>query len=173
MVWEGVSRTKVGAGVLASVIDATGTLIAHPDISLVLKISDLKSLPQVAALAKPTEEASSLGRDLQGDEVFSAHAPIPTLHWTVFVESPRAEAFAPLYASIVRAALLLVVALLVSMAASFFLVRALVRPLRTLQEGAAQIGAGDLDLRIEVRTGGELDGRAGQFNRASAQVPHA
>jgi signal transduction histidine kinase len=169
-VWDVVSRIKIGEAGLAYVVDSTGTLIAHPDISLVLKKSDLNGLPQVAALSKPGEESLSIGRDLKGDEVFSAHASIPTLRWTVFVESPRAEAFAPLYASIVRAGLLLVVALLISILASFLLARALVRPLRALQEGAAQIGAGDLDRRIEVHTGDELEGLAEQFNRMSAQL---
>ena len=115
-------------------IDSTGTLIAHPDISLVLKKSDLSALPQVAALARPSDAARPLGRDLKGDEVFAAHAPIPTLHWTVFVESPRAEAFAPLYATLVRdRRWCWSSALLMSIAASFFLARALVRPLRALQ----------------------------------------
>jgi nitrate/nitrite-specific signal transduction histidine kinase len=59
---------------------------------------------------------------------------------------------------------------LISIAASFFLARALVRPLRALQEGAAQIGAGDLERHIEVRTGDELEGLAEQFNRMSAQL---
>ena len=51
-VWDVVSRIKIGESGLAYVVDATGTLIAHPDISLVLKKSDLRSLPQVAALAQ-------------------------------------------------------------------------------------------------------------------------
>ncbi len=169
-VWEVVSRIKIGEAGLAYVIDATGTLIAHPDISLVLKRSDLRSLPQVAALATLVEDAAPLGRNLKGEEVFSAHAPIPTLHWTVFVESPRAETFAPLYASILRAALLLAAGLLVSMVASFFLARALVRPLQALQEGAARIGAGELERRIEVRTGDELEGLAEQFNKMGSAL---
>ena len=171
-VWDVVSRIKIGgtAG-LAYVVDADGVLIAHPDISLVLKKSDLSALPQVAALRQPGPTARPpVARDLKGEEVFAAHAPIPTLHWTVFVESPRAEAFAPLYATLQRTALLLVAALLISIAASFFLARALVRPLRALQEGAAQIGAGDLERHIEVRTGDELEGLAEQFNRMSAQL---
>ena len=109
----------------------------------------------------------------KGEEVFAANAPIPTLRWTVFVESPRTEAFAPLYATLQRTSLLLVAALLISIAASFFLARALVRPLRALQEGAAQIGAGDLERHIEVRTGDELEGpgRAVQPDeRAAARV---
>ncbi len=169
-VWEVVSRIKIGEAGLAYAIDATGTLIAHPDISLVLKKSDLKSLPQVAALATAGGEALSLGRDLKGEEVFSAHAPIPTLQWTVFVESPRAEAFAPLYASILRAGLLLAAGLVVSTVASFFLARAFVRPLQALHEGAARIGAGELDRRIEFRTGDELEALAEQFNKMGSEL---
>ena len=46
----------------------TGTLIAHPDISLVLKKTDLSALPQVAALARPSGGPRA-ARDLKGDEV--------------------------------------------------------------------------------------------------------
>ncbi len=169
-VWDVVSLIKVGLGGVAYVIDESGALIAHPDISLVLKKSDLAALPQVMALSRRDKAPSPVGRNLSGEEVFSAHAAIPTLHWTVFVELPRAEAIAPLYASLRRTALVLVVALLISIAASFFLARALVRPLRVLQEGAAQIGAGDLDRHIEVRTGDELEGLAESFNQMSGQL---
>ena len=54
-VWDVVSRIKIGERGLAYVVDATGTLIAHPDISLVLKKTDMKSLPQVAAQGRPGE----------------------------------------------------------------------------------------------------------------------
>ncbi|MCX7172354.1 MAG: response regulator [Proteobacteria bacterium] len=167
-VWEVVSQIKIGKAGLAYVIDAGGTLIAHPDISLVLKNSKLLALPQVATMN--TDQASSLGRDLNGQEVFSAHARIPTLKWTVFVEAPRSETFEALYASILRAALLLVAGLLVSVIASFFLARALVRPLRALQDGAAHIGAGQLDRRIEVKTGDELESLAEQFNKMGTDL---
>ena len=130
-----------------------------------LQKSDLGALPPVAAMLRPADAPPPVAPDLRGDEVFSAHAPIPTLHWTVFVESPRAEALAPLYGMLRRTSLFLVAALLISIAASFFVARALVRPLRALQEGAAQIGAGDL----EVRTGDELECLAEQFKRMSAQ----
>jgi HAMP domain-containing protein len=171
-VWDVVSQIKIGTGTagLAYVVDADGVLIAHPDISLVLKKSDLSALPQVAALLRPGGGPPPVARDLKGEEVFAANAPIQRLRWTVFVESPRTEAFAPLYATLQRTSLLLVLALLISIAASFFLARALVRPLRALQEGAAQIGAGDLERHIEVRTGDELEGLAEQFNRMSAQL---
>ena len=164
-VWDVVSRIKIGVAGVAYVVDANGTLIAHPDISLVLRKTDLKALPQVAALGKDNPGASMVARDPQGNEVFAASARIPALDWTVFVESPRAEAFAPLYASIIRIALLLVAGLLAAVVASFFLARALVRPIRALQEGAAKIGAGELDQQIDVQSGDELEGLAEQFNK--------
>ncbi len=169
-VWDVVSKIRIGEKGLAYVVDAGGTLIAHPDISLVLKKTDLQTLPQVAALAASAGQGNVVARDARGEPVLSAHAAIPTLRWTVFVESPEAEAFAPLYASIGRAALLLGAGLLVSIVASFFVARALVRPLRALQEGAAQIGAGELDRRIEVRTGDELEGLAEQFNKMAGDL---
>jgi signal transduction histidine kinase len=169
-VWDVVSRIKIGVGGLAYVVDSTGTLIAHPDISLVLKKTDLKSLVQVAALDTPNADEITVARDLAGHEVLTANARIPALNWTVFVESPRAEAFAPLYASVLRMAGLLAAGLLIAMAASFFLARALVRPIRAIQEGAAKIGAGDLDKRIEVTTGDELEALAEQFNEMGAEL---
>ena len=168
LVWDLVSRIKIGNSGLAYVIDSGGTLIAHPDISLVLQKIDMKPLPQVAALTRQEDEP--LGRNLEGKEVFSAHVAIPTLHWTVFVESPRSEVLAPLYISILRLAIVLAAGLLVAMVASFVLARALVRPLRALQAGAARIGRGELEQRIEVHTGDEIEGLAEQFNKMGADL---
>lgn len=47
----------------------------------------------------------------------------------------------------------------------FLLDRRLTRPIKTLTEGAVQIGEGNLDHRIEVGTGDELEILAREFNR--------
>ncbi len=59
---------------------------------------------------------------------------------------------------------------MISAAAALVLARGMVRPIRTLDEGARRIGAGDLDQQIVVRTGDELEGLADQFNRMTAQL---
>ncbi len=175
-VWEVVSRIKIGQAGLAFVVNAAGTLIAHPDISLVLQKTDMSILPQVAARANAAnaqEDSAPLSdkaRDLKGVDVLSAHAHIPTLNWTVFVELPLAEAFKPVYVSFQRLGLLLLAALVVSMLASFVLVRLMVRPIRALQEGAQRIGKGDLDQQIDIGTGDELESLAGQFNQMAERL---
>src|SRR6185436_456922 len=60
--------------------------------------------------------------------------------------------------------LLLLAGLILSVLASVYLARLMVTPIRALQEGAARIGAGQLDQRIEVHTGDELETLADQFN---------
>ncbi len=101
-IWDVVSRIKMGKAGQAYVVDGQGALIAHPDISLVLQKTDLARLDQVkAALARSTTPgettaAAALARNLKGQRVLTAHVTIPSLRWTVFVEQPLEEAFAPL-----------------------------------------------------------------------------
>jgi signal transduction histidine kinase len=175
-IWEVVSQLKIGKAGFAYVVDSRGTLIAHPDISLVLQKRDLSPVTQVqAARAEGPRRGEDRGeatvaRDLQGRQVLTAHAAITPLAWLVFVDLPLGEAFAPLYASIFRTGLLLVVGLGMSLLASLVLARKMVNPIQALQAGAARIGAGELDQRIEVHTGDELEGLAEQFNSMAAQL---
>ena len=169
-VWEVVSRIQIGKAGLAYVVNSAGTLIAHPDISLVLQKTDMSRLAQVAALARGEGTDAPIARDLKGEEVLTAHARIPTLNWTVFVELPLAEAFAPLYASVVRIGLLLLAGLVLSMLASLYLARRMVEPIRAIQAGAARIGVGQLEQRIEVHTGDELEALSEQFNKMAVDL---
>jgi signal transduction histidine kinase len=66
--------------------------------------------------------------------------------------------------------LILAAGLGISVLASFFLARALVRPIRTLQDGAARIEAGELEHRIGIETGDELEALAEQFNQMGAAL---
>ncbi|HEV8439137.1 MAG TPA: response regulator [Methylomirabilota bacterium] len=174
-IWDVVSRIRIGKAGYAYVVDPLGRLVAHPDISLVLQKRDLSDLPQIrsARSARPTggyEGVGMIAAGLQGGRFLTAYAPIATLGWLVFVEQPLGEAFAPLQASIIRSAILFVLGLVLSVLASVLLARRMVAPIRTLQAGAARIGAGDLGHRIQVRTGDELEALGEEFNRTAAQL---
>jgi signal transduction histidine kinase len=171
--WDVVSKLDVGAAGNAYVVDGNGRLIAHPDISLVLQQVDLARLSQVrAARASQAPEAAGavIADDRVGRPVLTSFAPIPAVGWFVFVEQPVAEAFAPLYATLWRTGLLLLGGLALSLVASILLARHVVGPIRVLEKGAAEIGAGRLDHRIAVTTGDELEKLAGDFNRMAGQL---
>jgi signal transduction histidine kinase len=172
--WDVVSMIKVGEHGHAYVVDAQGRLIAHPDISMVLRNTDLSGLPQVqaarAALSGNATESRQGGRNLEGREVLTSFAEIAPLGWLVFVELPVDEAYAPLRATIVRTALLLLAALGLALLVGMFLVRKMVVPVETLRAGAARIGSGDLSQRISIKTGDELESLADQFNEMASKL---
>ena len=97
-IWDVVSRIHVGKAGAAYVVDERGLLIAHPDIGVVLRKTDLSRLTHVAlALSKlrdPSVEVPAISRDRLGREVLTASAPIGTLGWLVFVDLPLSEASA-------------------------------------------------------------------------------
>jgi signal transduction histidine kinase len=173
-IWDVVSRIRVGQDGYTYVVDGKGFLVAHPDISLVLRKADLSALPQVKAAlaAKPDTEFREVpdARNAQGEPVLAAHAPIDALGWRVLVEEPTSAVFAPLYDAILRTVGLLVAGVVISVLASVFLARRMVEPVKALQAGAERIGAGDLTGRIDVRTGDELETLANRFNTMAAQL---
>lgn len=173
-IWDVISRIKIGEKGLAYVVDSRGQLIAHPDISQVLQKLNLSSLPQVKAAREGEPgngaERVTISRNAQAQEVLTAYASITPLGWHVFVEQPIAEALAPLYASLERTGLLLLAGIVLAAVASLYLARRMVTPIRAIQSGAAQLGAGNLAQRIEVRTGDELEALASEFNNMATQL---
>ena len=172
-----VASPVLGAGSVAYVVTDEGTLIAHPDISLVLKKTDMRDLPQVrAALARAAGAPAGAGRhtaeamDTAGRPVLAAAARIDTLGWTVLVESPRSEALAPVLQSAWRLVAVVAAGLLLSVLASVLLARSLTRPIQALQVGADRIGAGDLEHRIEVTTHDEVQALAERFNQMAGNL---
>ena len=187
LIWDVITGLKIGQRGYAYVVDREGRLIAHPDISLVLRNTDLANLPQVAAAlagarslpspagggglgwGQPTGQAV-IAKGINGNSVLTAHALIAPLGWTVFVELPLSEALAPLYGSMLRTAGLLALALVLATLAALLLARRMTVPIRELQAGAARIGAGELDRRIDIQTGDELEDLAGDFNRMAGDL---
>jgi signal transduction histidine kinase len=174
LIWDVVSLIKVGERGHAYVVGAAGRLIAHPDISLVLRNTDMSKLVQVQAAqagsAAGSPESLQGTKNIQGQEVLTASAPIAPLGWTMFVELPVEEAYASLYAALQRLAIVLTAASLFAVLAGIFLARRMVGPIQALRAGAERIGGGDFAQRISIKTGDELEGLANQFNDMGARL---
>jgi signal transduction histidine kinase len=174
LIWDVVSQIKVGEHGHAYVVGAQGRLIAHPDISLVLRNTDMSKLLQVQAAqarnAGTNPEALEGVENIQGQKVLTATAPIAPLGWTMFVELPVEEAYASLYAALQRLAIVLAGASIFAVLAGIFLARRMVGPIQVLRAGAERIGGGDFAQRISIKTGDELEGLANQFNDMGARL---
>ena len=174
LIWDVVTQIKVGEKGHAYVVGPDGRLIAHPDISLVLRNTDMSKLAQVraarAAEAGQPGEPLQIAKNIQGNDVLTAFAPVKPLGWLMFVELPVSEAYAPLYEALQRLAFALTAALIFAVLAGMFLARRMVGPIQALRTGAALIGSGDLSQRLSIKTGDELEALADQFNDMAGKL---
>ncbi|HVQ74242.1 MAG TPA: sensor histidine kinase [Candidatus Binatia bacterium] len=174
-VWDVVAGLTIGSGGQAYAAARRGALVAHPEITLVLQQRDVAGLEQFKAAFNPDapRRAPLVASSLDGTRVVTTSTLIPDLDWAVFVEQPLDAVYRPLYASLARTAILVLVGLAVALLAGLVVTRRVVRPLETLKEGVERIGRGDLAFRIELGTGDELEALADEVNGMAAGLEDA
>ena len=170
-VWEVVSRVRIGESGLAYVVDSRGQLVSHPE-------PQPRACPH-RSLAAPARErrdrAGAVGaapyaqpRRRDGPRCGRAD-PAPRLDGVRRAAGGRG-ARAGVRGRDPRGAARGTRPPRRAFAASYFLARRMVRPIRALGAGADRIGAGQLGERIHVGTGDELDALGAQFNRMAERL---
>jgi adenylate cyclase len=173
LIWDVITGIHVGETGKAFVLDASGRLVAHPDISLVLRGDDDPAAVRLRELRRATIAAGGEaieGRDADSRNVLAAMAPIIGPNWITFVEQPVSEAFTPIRSALWRTGLLLLAGTIFAALLAYLLARRMADPIRLLEEGAQQIGAGQFDHKIEISTGDELEGLAIRFNHMAVEL---
>lgn len=166
-----VTETRVGETGYAYVLDQRGVLIAAQSrttgaSALAAPVLD----PELQRrIANPLASQNAYS-GLYGTDVLGAFAPIPTANWTVVIELPTAEVYAPIRQLLTVMGIALAASMLVASAASIIAARHILIPLQRLTEAAARISTGDLSARITLESRDELGLLAGTFNTMSDQL---
>jgi signal transduction histidine kinase/HAMP domain-containing protein len=173
-IWEIVRDIQVGKAGYAYIVARSGDVVAHPNISMVLRRRKAGHLEQVKSALRPApniqKPESIVAEGLNGEEVLSSYAYLPSLDWAVIVERPLAEAYEPLYASLLRTYTLVTIGLGIALLATVYVARRVVRPLEALRWGVEKIGKGDLNHHLEIKTGDEIEVLAEQFNKMVDEI---
>ncbi|GJD54878.1 HAMP domain-containing protein [Methylobacterium dankookense] len=172
LIWEVVSAIRVGETGQAFVLDAQGRLIAHPDISLVLRGGDSVAARPLLTLRDAIRAGggSAIGQDAAGATIIGAMASVPGVNWSVIVHQPVLEAFGPIYRALWRTIALLVLGTAFAGLLAYWLARRMIGPIRQLEHGTEQIGAGHFDHRIAIASTDELGRLARRFNAMAAEL---
>ena len=167
--WEVIGKIQFGTAGYAYLIDAHGNLIAHKDAALVLKRMNLGHVDGVKKfLRNPTRSdvnPAQEGRGLMDRPVLATYAPVPDLGWAVILEEPLDAALANVDILRRYAAVLLVVGLGIGAVIIAWVSSRMTGPIRELRQGAATIGAGNLEHRTTIKTGDEIQELADEFNK--------
>ena len=171
LIWDVVTAIRIGDTGAAFVIDDTGRLVAHPDISLVLRgDATAEAFNRLRRDIARSSGSAMETDDIEGRPVVALAAEIPSLKWTVVVQQPTAEAFAAIRAALWRSLLLVAIGTLLAVAMAYWLAGRMSGPIRLLEDGAQRVGAGQFHHRVTISTGDELERLAGRFNEMAREL---
>ncbi len=152
-IWRLVDEIAFGESGKAYLVSSERLLIAHPDKTRVLTVSDTAYLPERAADWRDTVFT---GRDPSGVAMLVATAGVGVLGWHLVIEQHLAEAYIPVTTTMIALTAVSLLALSVAIVASFLLARRYTVPLNHLLDGTNRIREGDLSYRIGIDTGDEI-----------------
>lgn len=155
------------------VMDNDGLLIAHPSNVVRMKLNLLQSSQNGYSGLEPiatalTQGKSGLGeyKRPDGDVFATLYTPIPnTPNWGLGVSMPKEQMMASadrlMQLVLIGFALVLAAIIVVVMVVS----ARISAPIRSLMKGAEAVSAGNLDAKLDIRTGDEIETLAHSFQQ--------
>jgi signal transduction histidine kinase len=167
--WRMVDRIRIGNSGYAMVIAPDGSLIAHGDPdkkALVAQTTNMSAHPLVAAARKVSDETpvslEYVDSDMRSD--LGVAARIPSLGWTVIVEQPTGDAYATAAALERQLVVAISVGLLVMISVGYLFGRSFINPILKLKRATQEVAAGQLETRVDIRSGDEFTELGDAFN---------
>jgi adenylate cyclase len=171
LIWDVIAAIKIGNTGHAFVVDESGRLIAHPDISLVLRgdagSANFNRLKSIIAAANGSAVVTT---DDEGKAVAAVSVRAANVGWTVIAQQPVSEAFASIRAALWRSLVLIAMGACFAFAPAYWLAYRMSGPIRQLEDGVERIGAGQFDHRIMISSGDELEQLANRFNEMAEEL---
>jgi len=171
LIWDVIAAIKIGNTGRAFVSDESGRLIAHPDISLVLRGDAGPTIfNRLTSIVAAANGSAVVTTGDEGKVVVAASVRAANVGWTVIAQQPVSEAFASIRAALWRGLALVLVGALLAAALAYWLAHRMSGPIRQLEDGAQRIGAGQFDHRITISSGDELEQLANRFNEMAEEL---
>jgi putative nucleotidyltransferase with HDIG domain len=123
-----------------------------------------------AALSADTTGTGAFRAMVQDEEWMGRYWSAPTQapygvpRWTSIVVSRTADAVAPVRGAVETVGLTVVATICLTLLVSFSQIRRLLDPIGRLQEGTSRLARGEFAVRVDVRTGDELQALGDAFN---------
>jgi signal transduction histidine kinase len=148
-------------------VDSTGRVIFHPDVSLIG--ADRRAQP-VVQRALTGSVGSLRTRSLEGRDILASYAPVPGTPWVLVSEEDWNALLAASQGYGPFLLLLLALGIVLPTLVVTIGVRRITSPVTRLIAAAKEIAVGRYGLQISLHTGDELEELVTQFNRMSGEL---
>ena len=163
-------------GMETFVVDRSGRLVLTPNLranSIGRDMSDSPLVQMFLTQGGAKAAATSSFDLLQGGKsvsIVGTYSPAQSLGWAVVAQRRREDAYAAVREIISATTFWGLMALVTSLALSYFLSLWVVRPIRVLTEASRAIAGRDFSRRIQLRSRTEIGELASTFNSMSADL---
>ncbi|MDY6950596.1 MAG: HAMP domain-containing protein, partial [Thermodesulfobacteriota bacterium] len=168
-VWDVLEGVRVGATGKVSILDLSGRFIGDVEMARVVRQSVLKR-PDI--LASLRDSHAPLAWEEEGDQITYCCLGyrIPDLDWIIMLRQNRPEIYAHWYRNILWGLLITAGICLLAMFVVWNRAKHLLDPIQTLHGQVQRIGRGDLESKVSVHTGDEVEELASAFNDMTASL---
>lgn len=167
-------QIRIGQGGFISLIDRKGTVLDHPQRDKLFQPAAVSGPGAAQFRSNSHRLKSGFGRmTLFGVDGFVAYTPIPSLDCQVLVTLPQAEFMSAPNQLRLYSLLICLGVLGAGVAMSMVLVKRLTSDLGQITRHTRLVAAGDLDSRLEISSGDEIEVLSLAFNAMTAQLQSA
>lgn len=163
-----VSEVKIGKEGFVYLVDQAGNLIVSSNKDLGLTGQNLVHLSLVKDVIDGRVHNGLSAGDRYtnhlGQKVIFSGRPLGAINWFIMSEWPWQDAFSVVGVMIGRFLGIILASLVLIIFFSLIFARLVVKPVETLSQGADEITKGNLDYRIQIQTGDELEKLGERFN---------
>ncbi len=135
-------------------VDNKGYVFAHPDEDLIGQ--SLTGHPVVRDIDSGRETGSGQFKTQDGEEIIANYGPIPGTNLYIVVTTPEKEAFVAARALLITVLTFGIGFLIIGSVLSFALASRITKPLNELKDVANQIGSGDFNAEVNVKSNDEV-----------------
>jgi signal transduction histidine kinase len=167
--WRMVDQIRIGDHGFALVVAPDGQLIAHGDPDKKAFVAQSRNMGAHGLVAASRVKTDGLPVSLEyaddnGQSELGVAARIPQLGWTLIVEQPTREAYASAMQLQRQLVIAISAALLVMIAVGYLFGRSFITPILALTRATHAVASGQLDTRVDIRTGDEFQDLGESFN---------
>ncbi|MBI3812857.1 MAG: PAS domain S-box protein [Nitrospinae bacterium] len=170
---------KVGETGHANLINSDGTIIACPNFppqthnitpDLLMKIMKPETGWAIAEDDAHGGKGAIIGFSPIGYTFQLGSASFGGKKWYVFIRQNPEETFAPIYDLLFKISFIGFILIISLSIVGMWAARKMVKPIYLLQEGVGLIGQGNLDHRLDIRTGDEIEQLSEGFNQMAEKL---
>ena len=157
-----VDDTRLGNEGYVYLADASSSAIFAPfNTDLMEKDDDIKAISQKGSL---TGSSYNTFTNKQGEEIIFGERELGIAGWKIFTYWPKKDAYAVVNNILYQSYIILFATLVLIIVLSLIMTRQIVKPIVSLSKGAKEISEGNLEHRIDLKTGDEFETLGEEFN---------